>query len=215
MSRITLLTAAALVLAAPSAAEIVDLRWELVHRGYLPPPGPYIVYSYDVLVCIEGDDAWTVAGGAEVGEPWVNVYGSGELYQHPAGSATQPNPVFFPVYPMLEYDSFYTTHLGWPNVAAQGVAPGFAFGPMDTDTQLNADWFWTPDGEFYPGTFTIARFTVLAPPGVDPSITYADIDLLVGSLETAPIRYQAHIPIPEPGSVVLLALAGAVLLRRR
>jgi hypothetical protein len=143
---------------------------------------------HDLVVTIEGDDAWTVAGGAQVGLAWMTVCG-GAFFQHAAGSTTQPNPLFFWVYPALEYDSFYTTHLGWPNTDDLGVAPGFAYGPEEDNlpsTRLNADWFWTPDGNYYPGTYTIARVTI-APD--DPEYWAAEVAVQVGSLDTAPFLY--------------------------
>jgi hypothetical protein len=199
-----------LTVAAAAQAEITDIYLEQVFAGTigddLTPDTDVVVF--DLKVEITGDDAWTAAGGTAVGVPWATLTG-GSFFQHGAGSDGPPNPVFFPVYSALEYDSFYTTHLGWPNVASQGVAPGFAFGPQDTATQLNADWFWTPDGNFYPGTHTIARATV-APGGKGWELCVA---VQVGSIES-PLQLYEYC-IPEPGSLALLALGGLALIRRR
>ena len=164
--------------------------------------------SWDLQVTVTGDDAWTVAGGPAVGVPWVNLTG-GTFYQDAMNDTNPPNPAFFVYFPDSEYTSFYTTHLGYPNTADVGLSPGFAFGPADTPTALNADWFWTPDGNFYPGTFTIARLTVL--PTDDNWL--GTIDMLVGSLDVAPFQFTAV--IPEPASLALLALGGLALIRRR
>jgi hypothetical protein len=152
---------------------------------------------HDLVVTIEGDDAWAVAGGPQVGVAWATVVG-GRFFQHAAGGSTQPNPLFFTVYPALEYDSFYTTHLGWPNTPDQGVAPGFAYGPVEDNLptcELNADWFWTPDGNDYPGEFTIARFTVVP---CNPQCWGVFVAVQVGSLETAPFEFITCTPLTPP-----------------
>jgi len=195
-----------LAVAAMANAAITNVEMIKTFEGNLPDSGTY-VSSWDLVVTIEGDDAWTVAGGAVVGAPWIVLEGA-TFYQDPVGSDGPPNPMFFPVFPDLEWDSFYTTHLGWPNTAGQGLAPGFAVGPINEPTQLIADWFWTPDGNFYPGTFTIARATVIPE---SPWVGYVDVQ--VGSLDTPPELYSMI--IPEPTSLALLALGGLALIRRR
>jgi len=173
-----------LTFATLAGAEITNVEFIKVFEGNLPDSGIY-VSSWDLVVTIEGDDAWTCAGGRQVGEPWVWIC-PGTFYQDPVGSDIQPNPAFFEYYPDLEYDSFYTTHLGWPNTPDQGVVPNFAFGPINEPRRLTADWCWTPDGNYYPGTYTIARFTVI--PG-DEDDWCGDYEVQIGSLETAPEPY--------------------------
>lgn len=214
MSRNVLALIAILALTSAASAEITDVCVERIYDGllleYWPPTQ---VFSYDLKVEIAGDDAWTVAGGSAVGDPWI-TYNDGVFYQHPIFDFNPPDPVLFAPYPDLVYDSFYTTHLGWPNTEHQGVSPGFAFGPADTDHALVADWFCVPDGSDYPGDYTIARFTVI--PDDPTALTYAHIDMLVGSQETVPpIPFEAYVPIPEAGSLALLAFGGLALLRRR
>jgi hypothetical protein len=175
------------------------------------PPNIGVAYSsWDLQVTVTGDDAWTVAGGLVVGAPFVTLTG-GTFYQNGFNDTNPPNPVFFtvPGFEDSQWTSFYTTHLGYPNVAGVGVSPGFAYGPVETPTSLAADWFWTPDGNYYPGTFTIARMTVL--PTEDNWL--GTVDMLVGSLAVAPFQFTAT--FPEPGGLVLLALGGLALIRRR
>jgi len=210
------LLAGASILAVATAANAAVTNVEMIKtfEGNLPVWETY-VSSWDLVVTIQGDDAWTCAGGPAVGVPWIvidPVHG-GTFLQDPLGGDTQPHPLLFPVFPVLEYDSFYTTHLGWPNTAGHGLAPGFAFFPINEPTQLTADWFWTPDGNYYPGTFTIARVTVIPD---NPELWWADVTVQVASLETVPpILFTTRFGIPEPASVALLALGALALLRRR
>ncbi len=142
--------------------------------------------SFELQVTVTGDDAWTVAGGPQVGEPWIIVTG-GTFYHDPVNDTNPPNPAFFEYFPDSEFTSFYTTHLGYPNIegTSPGVSPGFASGPADTPTALNADWYWTPNGNDYPGTFTIARITII-PDGPNYCV---DLDMLIGSIDVPPFRF--------------------------
>ena len=137
--------------------------------------------SYDLQVTVTGGDAWTVAGG----DPWAIVTG-GTFYQDPNHDYVPPDPW----YPDSEFTSFYTTHLCYPNTADACVSPGFAYGPYDTPTTLNAYWFWTPDGNFYPGTFTIARLTVL--PDSPEWCWCLEINVEIGSINVAPFEWNTE-----------------------
>ena len=144
--------------------------------------------SFELQVTVTGDDAWTVAGGLAADEPWIRLSG-GVFFQHPLGSDGPPDPDLFEQYPDLRYDSFYTSHLGWPNTDDQGV--GGASGAINEPTRLTANWFWTPDGNFYPGTFTIARYTVI-PDGPD---WCTEVHVQVGSINTAPVDFYFGPPV--------------------
>jgi len=201
-----------LAVAAVASAEITDVWVEPVYDGYLSD-GTTFVYSFDLKVEITGEDAWIIAGGTSVGEPWVTVDG-GNLYQSPVNDSNPPNPAFFDLEPDSRYTSFYTTHLGWPNTEDVGTGPSFAFGPADTCNSLTADWFLSPDGNDYPGRFTIGRFTVVP----HTPQTWVTVGVQVRSLETTvPILFStsgfvtgpAHCPgdLDGDGDVDLLDLA--------
>lgn len=187
MVRKLLAVGSMLAVAGMASADITNIDFVHVFEGNLPDSGIY-VSSWDLVVTIEGDDAWTIAGGRQVGEPWIWVCGA-TFYQDPVGSDTQPNPVSFEYFPDLQYDSFYTTHLGWPNTPDQGTAPSFAFGPINEPTRLIADWWLTPDGNFYPGDFTIARVTVVPD---DEDWWCGEFAVQIGSLEQLlPLLFEA------------------------
>jgi len=206
-----LATTSVLVFVAAAGADITG-SVDLYYQGAMPDSGTY-VYSYNLNVTVTGADSWICAGGPEVGIPWINLTG-GTFFQSDVNDADPPDPDFFVYFPDSEYTSFYATHLSYPNTADQGAGPGFAYGPADTPTALNADWFWTPDGNFYPGTFTIARFTAIIDDGFDQATL--TIDMLVASVEvTPPFQFEWSGVIPAPGSLALLALGGLALIRRR
>ncbi len=207
MSRKLLAATSLLTVAAVASAEIADVRLEPQYEGYLSDGTTY-VFSYDLTVEIVGEDAWTVAGGPSVGAPWASLQG-GIFYQSPENDTNPANPDLFDDFPDSEFTSFYTTHLGFPNTPNAGVSPGFG-GGFDTPTGLEADWFLPPDGNYYPGSFTIARATVIPD---DPDNWLLEVGVQVGSLETWVELYT--IVVPEPMSLMLLALGGLALFRRR
>jgi hypothetical protein len=203
--------ASVLVVSAAARADVSG-SYVKVYEGpveWLGGSVPYI-YCYDLQVTVTGDDRWTAAGGCEVTTPWITLTGA-TFFQHPFGGDGPPSLFWW----NEEYDCFYTTPLAFPNSFLNIVDPIFAFDPINEPTALTCVWAWIWQG-YLPGEFTIARFAVLAPPDADPATTYADIDMLIESLEMSPpIRYEAHVPIPEPGSLALLALGGLALLHRR
>lgn len=186
-----------------------------VYGGFLSD-GTTRIYSYDLRVTVDENDAWTCAGGAEIGVPWVTVTG-GTFYQNAVNDSNPIYPALIEFVPDSQWSSFYTTHRGYPNTAEQGAPASFALGPVDTPTALTADWFCLPDGNCYPGTFTIARFTVI--PTVDSGAgCYATVDVQIGASVSGGNVFHYHhevLSVPEPGGLALLALSVFVVSRRR
>jgi hypothetical protein len=178
------LTVATLSLALVGVARAdISAYLEPVYEGFLTEYPETYVISYDLKVSVPEGDAWTVAGGVELGEPWIYLYG-GVFFQHPMGSACPPDPALFWQSPDLRYDCFYTAHSGWPNTEDQGNCPGLAE-YLDAPTELIAAWWLTPDGNDYSGDVTIARFTVIP----DAPEWCMEVHVLVGSRETAPTYF--------------------------
>jgi hypothetical protein len=98
--------------------------------------------TFDLQVNVTSADDWTAAE--------VTAAIDGTFYQHPVADADTPQPTFWAAFPSLEYDSFFS--------GRDFAAPGFAEGPFNTDSQIEASWFDTVDTGN--GTYTLARFTV-------------------------------------------------------
>jgi hypothetical protein len=179
---------AALVGAAGFAsANMVDLV--VVDNGGLLPG-----FTYDLVVTVDAGDDWTSA----------SIMGDtdGVFYQDAVGGDAEPNSALFGVFPELEFDSFFAN----PPALFDGSNPGFADGPVWTDSTVTATWFDTNTDDLG-GTYTIARFTTDSVDGylhVEGAMTYA---LTGGQL------FDYSITVPAPASIALLGLAG--LIRRR
>ncbi|HEB61085.1 MAG TPA: hypothetical protein ENJ06_04595 [Phycisphaeraceae bacterium] len=101
-----------------------------------------VAETIDLQIVINGGDDWTSTDATATVD--------GTFYQHPTFDADIPQTGFWPAFPSLEFDSFFS--------ARDFAAPGFAQGPDNTDNAISAIWFDTEDtGD---GTYTIARYTV-------------------------------------------------------
>ncbi|HEB61455.1 MAG TPA: hypothetical protein ENJ06_06490 [Phycisphaeraceae bacterium] len=98
--------------------------------------------TFDLQVVITQDDDWTSTD--------TTATIDGTIYQHPTFDDSIPQPAFWPTFPSLEFDSFFS--------ARDFAAPGFASGPDVTNNSMSAIWFDTENTGN--GTYTIARFTV-------------------------------------------------------
>jgi hypothetical protein len=100
----------------------------------------------------------------------------GTFYQHQFGFNGPPNPAFFATFPELQFDSFWTVTHAYPNTFSEYGSLGFAVGPAVGPKTLTADWFETQVDE--PGTYTIARFTVIN--GTKLQVTGSSMGLQLG-----------------------------------
>ena len=170
--------------------------------GTLPSSGS-AYYNFRLLIDVSQSDDWTVVNTA------INLSGA-TFYQDAFGGDGPPNSLLFPSFPDVEYDSYFTVPKGYPNSTAGG-SPNFSDGPSWTSTSVTADWFDSTaipgDGSWYLGSLTLLT-TGTWSGTVSGGYTVASTGGYLWS-------YSFDIPIPEPGSLALLALGGLALIRRR
>jgi hypothetical protein len=162
-------------------------------------------WTYDITV--------TLTDGPNPGDPddWTAASLTADL----TGGATFVNnysenpPGYVPSIPVI-YDTFFTSPELYPNGPVLRCV-SFGNGPVEEPAYLFGEWYDTANTGN--GDFVIARLSV-NDPGVE---AYLDIFLRVAAANTGGqlFDYEWHIPVPEPGGLVLLALGGLALVRRR
>ena len=208
-----LVTMSVLALAVGASADI-SFGWAAVDN-YVDPAGT------DLAVDIE---AFNAAGYVtydlvmDVGaETWTTEYSLATLtdatfFNHPRGGITEmaPNPGMFAEYGVLPFDSFYTGMNDYPNAMAYGDASTAGIPFQNTPTVREMEYYDYPPLD-NTGEFVTARFTFL--PSSDNWLLC--VAGYVTTMEGGPDPHPFSMCIPEPGSLALLALGAAALIRRR
>jgi hypothetical protein len=161
---------------------VPDITHELVEVPITPEaiaddPALAGAQTFDLQVTLSNGNDWTAA------EVIATV--DGTFYQHPIADDDVPQTAFWPAFPSLEYDSFFTSR--------DFVAPGFADGPFNSDDEIRASWFDTVDTGN--GTYTIARFTVTS--GTTLTVTGNTTAKYTGG-ELQPYSFTQPLDIGEP-----------------
>jgi hypothetical protein len=162
---------------------------------------------YDLIVDVTNNDQWYS------GELRVDLT-SGQFVYHPSGE-NKPKKSFWTFVPELEYSTFVSsTNFREPVIVGQ-YDPNLG-GAAQFQTQLiNATWGIEPpaDGTVRDGSWVIARLTVTE--GATGTLygTIGSEQVLVNQ-PFATSSSPWTLPIPEPSSLSLLALAGVFGLRR-
>ena len=203
-----------------ASGAMADLSVSLVSQGD-SAYGAGHIYQLVIGGLADGDRIDAVYGNADA---VLNIESTSSFYQNMFGteSSMGVNPALLAVFPSLADDSFVTigamTAAG-NNLNTIGVDfSGFnAGGALTTD---NGSWFVTPDdaqGAAVNGEVVIGQFTVAGGTGD----MYADFSAAVVSVqgtingETVNFTGDALAPIPAPGAIALLGVAGLVSRRRR
>jgi MYXO-CTERM domain-containing protein len=210
-SKVLALTAGmgSLIIAGAASADFQGISHEVEVTAFGTMVQVYVdVEAGDQLNAVYGDADNALHIGA----------GAGSFYQNAFGGPTVAgmNPAFFPIFPSLVYDSFVTIGLT-TNVGNAMLDIGIDFsdfnagGAIDTD---NGSWFATPDDaqvHEIDGRVLIGQFTL-----VDGALE-GNVNLqgknADGSNWTA-LGVDVN-PVPAPGAIALLGLAGVAARRRR
>jgi len=211
-----ILMAAVLALGALVGAAHAQVETTFVHVNTVDIGGTgYNVY--DMMVSVEDD--WT-------NSQLETTLTSGHFYNtNVYGRDYEPNPLFYMVFPELEWDTCAAVPFGYSAMAA--FTPGSQFGqvpaglpfnpvPPPGNTQIEAGWFDTM--KTGPGTHKIARITISADANGD--ITGKSYDANPGSPDPQGKRFDEFyiaggVIVPEPATLSLLAMGALAVLRRR
>ncbi|MCH2146394.1 MAG: hypothetical protein MK073_01070 [Phycisphaerales bacterium] len=213
------------VFAAGTAFADVTLSAELLEDSATTPAG---VKTYRVYANMA--DGWRVDAVYGNSQSGMLLESSSSFYQNALGGNTSKdiNSAFFPLAPSVEWDSYVTigslyadgTPFGVNNLSDIGIDwSGFEAGnALSTE---NGSWFVTPDdaqGGEIDGRVLLAQLSVVGGSG-DLAEDFVALTMNIQGKDAEGQTWNliggSALPIPAPGALALLGLAGVTARRRR
>ena len=203
--------AGALCVSATATADLTGLSVETKENDETMANGLFVCNIY---ANFDGDgDRLLSIGFADVSSS------TGAFWQHQLGLDTAPLDFLIPIDPLVAYDSFVTIGVK-VNEGADGTTPDPDFNSdmFNNNGALVGGWFNSnPDnGQGDGGNILVAQLTLLKPPGdakIGGSMTVFWKDGDTGEIIGTEVSFS-H-PVPAPGALALLGLAGLAGRRRR
>jgi hypothetical protein len=204
------LSAGTLLLSSVASADLQGVSMDSMDSGF---DG---LTTYRLYLDVDsGDQVDAIFGSAD--DPlWISPT-SGSFYQHELGSHRPPSEALFGFFSSLEYDSFVTIGLlndtddamldigiDWTDFESNG-------GSIEAD---NGTWFATPeDSQVFEvdGRVLIAQFTT---EDLNSSEKFGEINVLGKNADLTSWQYL-NVPLPAPGAIAILGIAGYFVIRRR
>jgi hypothetical protein len=209
----------ALVTALPASADFTGLIVDVKGTTQLPGTGFWsvnIYASFDVLT----DRALSVTAAT------LTPLGGSQFYQNALGGATEPNPALLSFDPNLQYDTFVTIGLKQQPFPPPTPNPLTALEPGSSMTASGFTGGWFTDGDAPQGSpvpipgwagfhVLLMQLTVENP---TPTTAVSGAFTMAWKTATSGAHFDAVdflVPIPAPGTLILLGLAGLTRARRR
>jgi hypothetical protein len=205
MGRVCLALLVGGTLVGPAQAGLLLDLVEVDNSGVLPGDDPLVgdfndgsYFTFDIVVTPTPGDTWLSANML------ATTDGPAVFFQHLLGSDVPPDSEQVSQYPALEFDSYFSTPVG-------GQPLFYPPGPDNQATAIEASWTWDgPAVDGSSGSFVRVTTRWL---GGNPATVRLEGDCGLASTGGALQPFSFTATIPEPGSLLLLAV-GALLVAR-